>query len=189
MDRSLLERMIGATLLVILLVVLAPALLDGRQSPGSEPGESSPDVMRAPDQNVPLRVATIRLNESAVATAPAAAPPLPAAPPVSQAASPEPKSGSPTSSIAVPAPAPAVKSAVKEQWAVQLGSFSAQKNANEYAGKVKAAGFPASVSSFRSGGKTMYRVQVGPRDTRDAADKLVVDLKKAGYKGLVMPVT
>ncbi len=75
-----------------------------------------------------------------------------------------------------------------DQWMVQLGSFSAKDNAEKYAAKVKASGFPAMVSSFRSGGKTMYRVQVGPRDDRPSADRLVAQLKKSGHKGLVMPV-
>ena len=133
MDRSLLERMTGATLLVILLVVLAPALLDGRQSPGSEAESSSPDVMRAPEQNAPLRVATIRLNGSAAETA-APAPPV-ARPAIEPAAKPTP--------VVVQAPAkvtaPAVQAPVVGQWMVQLGSFSTQKNADDYAGQVKSA--------------------------------------------------
>ena len=71
---------------------------------------------------------------------------------------------------------------------MQLGSFSGETNAETYAGKVKSAGFPALVRSFRSGGKTMYRVQVGPRGDRAGTEKLVSALKKAGYKGVVMPV-
>jgi DedD protein len=184
MDRSLLERMTGATVLVILLVVLAPALLDGRQSPGSEATSANNDVMPAPQQNAPLRVATIRLTDSAAEPAAAAAKASPAAKPA-----PVSKPASPAAPVKAPS-SPAVKAPEAGQWMVQLGSFSAQNNANDYAREVKAAGFPATVSSFRSGGKTMYRVQVGPRETRDAADKLVIDLKKAGYeKGLVMPVT
>jgi len=185
MDRRLLERMTGATLLVILLVVVAPALLDGRQSPGSEAGSANPDVIRAPEQNAPLRVATIRLNESAAEAARAVTP--------SAAKSPTPQpalTAKPVNVTAEQATASPIAVAPKAgQWMVQLGSFSAQNNANDYAAKVKDAGFPAAVSSFRSGGKTMYRVQVGPRAKRDEADTLVLDLKKAGFKGLVMPVT
>jgi cell division septation protein DedD len=34
MDRALIERMVGAVVLVVLIVVVAPALLDGRDSSG-----------------------------------------------------------------------------------------------------------------------------------------------------------
>lgn len=172
MDRSLLERMTGATVLVILLVVLAPALLDGRQSPGGAEYAAETDIIDAPDSDAPMRVATIQLRERS--TVEAEVPP----------AKPKPRA---KPAAPVQRSAPSVPAAQAEQWMVQLGSFSGQKNAAAYADKVKAAGFPAVVTSFRSGGKTMYRVQVGPRESRASADQLVRDLKKAGYKALVMP--
>jgi DedD protein len=180
MDRSLLERMIGATVLVILLVVLAPALLDGRKPPGAVSDASRDAIMDAPAQIAPVRVETITLGGSS-----SSAPKVTATSPVK------------STTVTKPAPQAVVKPKTKssapvaksgDQWMVQLGSFSAKDNAEKYAAKVKASGFPAMVSSFRSGGKTMYRVQVGPRDDRASADRLVAQLKKSGHKGLVMPV-
>jgi len=72
---------------------------------------------------------------------------------------------------------------------VQLGSFSANNNAEKLANQLREEGFSAQVSSFRSGNKTMYRVQIGPKKDRATAEKLVAKLQKAGHKGLVMPVT
>lgn len=179
MDRSLLERMIGATVLVILLVMLAPALLDGTQSEGRSSDSSDIDILGTAEQQAPVRIATIRLN-----SAPPDAPPTKA-----QVKKKKPVPAVVQSPKSAPAAAkPSVTQPTAGQWVVQLGSFSGKTNAETYAAKLKSAGFPALVRSFRSGGKTMYRVQVGPRDDRVGAEKLVTALKKAGYKGVVMPV-
>ncbi len=181
MDRSLLERMIGATVLVIVLVVLAPALLDGRKPPGAVSNASPDAIMDAPAQIAPVRVETIKLGGSSSVSRDAS-PKVTATSPAKSATAPK--------SASQPTAKPKTKPSAKpiDQWMVQLGSFSAKDNAEKYAAKVKASGFPAMVSSFRSGGKTMYRVQVGPRDDRPSADRLVAQLKKSGHKGLVMPV-
>jgi DedD protein len=172
MDRNLLERMIGATVLVILLVILAPALLDGRKPPGSNPYVSSGPVIDVPLSKAPVRVETIRLKNSKAVELKATT--METNYP-SSIVKPKPKLSSPPAKLV-------------DQWMVQLGSFSAKANAEKYAAKVKASGFPAMVSSFRSGGKRMYRVQVGPNDERSSADRLVKQLKKSGHKGLVMRV-
>ena len=179
MDRSLLERMIGATVLVILLVILAPALLDGRQSQGRSADTSDIDILGTAEQQDPIRIATIRLNS----------PPPDVQPTKTQVKKKKPVSAVVQSPKLAPAAAkPAATRLTEGQWMVQLGSFSGETNAETYAAKVKSAGFPALVRSFRSGGKTMYRVQVGPRGDRAGAEKLVSALKTAGYKGVVMPV-
>ena len=56
MDRALLERMVGAAALVLLLVIFAPALLDGTGEPGSGSFDKSPE-----DREV--RTQVIVLNE------------------------------------------------------------------------------------------------------------------------------
>jgi len=43
MDRALIERMVGAVVLVLLLVVVAPALLDGRRDSDGDGRDSDPD--------------------------------------------------------------------------------------------------------------------------------------------------
>lgn len=56
MDRALLERMIGAIALVLVLVIVAPALLDGTR-------ESSSDRLAAAQDNQDVRTEIIVLNE------------------------------------------------------------------------------------------------------------------------------
>jgi len=174
MDRSLLERMIGATVLVVLLVVVAPALLDGRKLSGGTDQEE--ELLVSAGQSAPVRVKTIRVNGAADVA------PTERAVTSSQ---PAPKS-EPQAAPSAPAASlkPAAKPAVSG-WVVQLGSFSTKANAQKYADEIQGKGFPTGVTSFRSGGKTMYRVQAGPEKSRESADTLAAKLQKAGYKGLV----
>ncbi len=55
---------------------------------------------------------------------------------------------------------------------VQVGSFSQKANADTLTIKLQAKGFPAFVEGTKAGGKSIYRVKVGPRPTREAADDL-----------------
>ena len=170
MDRSLLERMIGAAVLVIVLVVVAPALLDGR---GDAPvTEQQPDIMEAPTQVAPVQVKTIRLGKEAM---PDAVPEPVTEPSAKSVTSSEP-AGKPAASVPVNT----------NDWMVQLGSFSAEDNARKFANVLQKQKFPAKVTSFRSGANTMYRVQVGPRPDREAAEKLAEQLKRAGHNGIVV---
>lgn len=57
-------------------------------------------------------------------------------------------------------------------YVVQVGSFSQKANAATLAGKLVAKGFPAFVESSSTKGKSIFRVKVGPRPTREAADDL-----------------
>jgi len=163
--------------LVLLLVVVAPALLDGRQDPGTVAvEENGVTIIEASEEIAPMRVETIVLKSEppAKAVKPEAVTPAPAPTPAREpVASSKPKS----------APQPA---AVSEGWMVQLGSFSAGDNAKRFASDLQGKGFPATVTSFRSGNKTMYRVQVGPRTQRADAEKLAADLKRAGHDGIVV---
>ena len=73
----------------------------------------------------------------------------------------------------------------KTGWVVQLGSFSSQQNARQLADKVGGSGFPVFLMELDRSGKKLYRVRVGPRDTRAQATELAGRLKKAGYSGQV----
>jgi DedD protein len=73
-------------------------------------------------------------------------------------------------------------------WAVQLGVFASKDNAERLALEVRVKGFKASVSPARSGGRTLYRVRVGPAADRSAAQELQSRLKAAGRPvGTVVP--
>jgi len=59
MDRSLLERMIGASVLVLVMVLVVPSLLNGRKQADTE---TALTIIDAPDQVATIRVETIRLT-------------------------------------------------------------------------------------------------------------------------------
>ncbi len=71
-----------------------------------------------------------------------------------------------------PADTPKKPAAGAAGFVVQVGSFSQKANAESLTRKLQAGGFPAFVEGTRAGGKSIYRVKVGPRPTREAADDL-----------------
>lgn len=187
MDRNLVERMIGAGVLVLLLVLLVPTLLDG-----SRDEETAAVVVTLPEPV--LRTEIIYLNGTE---------PPPAVPgqgaPKAQADLPPPAKSSPVAAELEQPPVPVVASisapavvtaegleATSDQWGVQLGSFSNKDNAKRLVKDLVKQGFPAHVSATISGGRSMYRVRVGPRPSRDSAAELARTLTVAGHAGLVM---
>jgi len=203
MERQLLERMIGAGVLLVALVIIVPAILDGRPAVEETPPSNSAD-QDVSGSAAPLRTHTFRLDRR------------PESPPVArQAVAPEPQpraaqpdSNPPAPTLARPAttaksvtrpkptvvartavPKPVSKAAaasVRAGWVVQLGAFSQAANAQRRAEIARAKGFPAFVIPLQRSGKTLYRVRVGPRDSREAAEKLAASLAKAGFTGQVV---
>jgi len=212
MDRQLLERLIGAGVLVVALVVIVPAILDGESDDEDEAGLESAVTATT---NEPRRTHTIRLDRSAqsppvarevaqpaaksdgqgdIGTVssrePAKPASTPAAKPVTQAATAPPAARPVTKTKTPPKPSPAPKPAETAPvpgagWAVQLGSFSSRENAQQLADEVGGRGFPVFRMTLDRSGKKLYRVRVGPRESRAQATELAERLKKAGYSGQV----
>ncbi len=90
----------------------------------------------------------------------------------------EPPASATATAEPTPAPPPAEPSA-GEGWAVQLGSFSTEANAEALARKVNDAGFNAFVQRVQVDNGTMYRVRIGPLDERDAATTLAARVTRA----------
>jgi len=67
-------------------------------------------------------------------------------------------------------------------WTVQLGSFGEEANARRMAQRAGTFGYKAEVSSYSSGGRTLYRVRVGPQRTRAEADAAASALRAHGIK-------
>ena len=202
MDRQLLERLIGAGVLVVALVIVVPAILDG-SSDDAEVKAASESAGSAPI-NEPRRIHTIRLNQTsqtppvaremkqpATDQGPEAAQPAKTQPAKTQPVKTQPvkmATASPAASKPPrkPAPRPAKPvSMQKTDWAVQLGSFSSQQNARRLAGEVGGHGFSVFLMSLDRSGKKLYRVRVGPLKTRAEATELATRLKKLGYSGQV----
>jgi len=191
------ERLTGAIILVLLIVLLVPEFLKG-------PIRSAPRAAAAAAEDAPLRSYTINLADEAhartaspsTASGPQPPAPLPAAP---AAASPDGGDEPPpaTAGAITPAPKPAVPGAhpaasssapveTGSGWTVQLGSFASRPNAERLARQVKGQGFPVSVSQYPSG-RHLYRVRVGPVADHAAANQLQEKLHAAGHSGAIVP--
>jgi DedD protein len=191
MDRRVKERLIGASILVALIVLVVPELLSGPRPAAPPPAALSP----SPE---PIRNVTVDL-----ATSKAPADPEPQAPP--QAAPSQPSAGTPppapeaghaapppaqSVSAAVETPAPSPISTAHGSWAVQLGSFANRDNADKLAHQLKAQGMSVYVLPGGTGQAQRYRVRVGPLADRDAAEKAAAKLKSMGHaSNIVTPAS
>jgi DedD protein len=147
-----------------------PAQDDSAESDAGEAAQVQPDasaVARSEDEQ-PQPVAPEPVPQPApVAPTPAvvaAEQPQPA-----PRSSPAPRSGAATSPVT--------------GWMVQVGSFASRDNAARLARDLKSAGFAASMSESRAGGKSLYRVRVGPEAERAAAQAVVTRLRGRGITG------
>jgi DedD protein len=71
-------------------------------------------------------------------------------------------------------------------WAVQLGSFSSQENAERLASDLRKQGFAAFLSRVQDGDRRLHRVRVGPQGSRDEAADVAAKLAAAGHRGQVV---
>ena len=194
MDEQVKARLIGATVLVAVIVILVPAVLSGPKRDTT--GPAAPDGRRA------TRTYTIDLG-GAVASgarleqAPQAAPPAREAPrlptvdppgvatepvadvPEEAPAAPPP----PAKSMTLPAePAPqqvpqTAAPAAKGTWSVQVGAFGSADSARRLVADLRKDGLSAYVAPLSRNGKTLHRVRVGPEPTRAAAEAVAARLK------------
>lgn len=189
MDQQLKERLVGAAVLVALTAIFVPMVLDGPAPPSaSVPATVAPAPVDASTFGYDL---TAPLPGVPAPAAPAAAPTTVAATATSapKAAVPKVSASRPITASPAPAPSPAVATPAKPKaestapksgsaapssggWAAQVGSFSKEATAQTIAADLKRRGFKAFVMEHREGGKTLYRVRVGPVMTREAADAL-----------------
>ncbi len=80
-----------------------------------------------------------------------------------------------TAAAAVPkadAPAAALPANRAGGWAVQLGAFKSQDEANKLLAKAKGAGLPSFVDSTGQGAEKLWRVRLGPEPDRAGSEKL-----------------
>jgi cell division septation protein DedD len=174
MERRVLERMIGAAVLVAMLVIGAPALLDGRHDAGT--ATQSVDL---PAEAADRAVRTVRIKPGTVASAPA---------PRQETATNRPATRKPEVRPAAGSTEPAEQKAARQsaQWVVQLGSFASRQNAEQLTSQVRSAGWPVSMSPHTRSGKTLYRVRVEVAGGKNEAQEVAGKLKAAGYAGQVI---
>jgi DedD protein len=191
MERALKERIIGAAILVLVVVLVVPVFLDG--TPGGDeivservalPGQAeqkSQTVVLDRDRKDPVPVATGSASEQKQKPPPK--PVVKQAEPETVKPDPEPE--------AEPAKPAAEKSAANASstgmWAVQLGSFGDQENAERLAADLRKQGFAAFLSQLSTSSGQLHRVRIGPQKDRESAEAMAARLQKAGQNGQVVP--
>lgn len=84
-------------------------------------------------------------------------------------------------SASAPAAEPWRPQASNGSWAVQVGSFGVEENANLLRDRLRSQRFPAVVERIRGGsGQAMYRVRVVGQDSRPASEAIASRLRSAG---------
>ena len=196
MDRALKERIIGAAVLVVFVVLVVPVFLDGPPQSGEIVSERVP----LPGQAAEDETRTVVLERDREE-------PVPVPAPVSQP-QPQPERQQPAQATAKaepesrpepepePKPAPAkpatqqpgpVADSPTGMWAVQLGSFGNQQNAERLAADLRKQGFAAFLSQLSTDSGELHRVRIGPQKDRESAEAMAERLAKAGHKGQVVP--
>ena len=175
MDRALKERLIGATVLVVVMVLVVPVFLDGSPTDSSAAPAMIEQPIDLPGRHPDKGARTVVLDRRRSEPLPAR---RRAAPVADEAAA-------PAAEIAA-APADPKRSATG-LWAVQLGSFSSQANADRLAAELRQQGFAAFLSRLETPDGELHRVRVGPQRDHDSAQAMVTRLKRAGQKGQVVP--
>jgi len=193
--------LIGAAVLVALAVLLIPELLSGRKAvepvapEGAGPrgtrtftielGQAPGQASRTPTTSTLPSPAATTVNAAHVPTdvgrdaAPEQVPARDATPPQPASATVDTAPAAPAAPRAEPKPPPA-SSAPSGGWAVQVGAFGSAETANKLVKDLGGAGYRAFVSPVNRGGKTLYRVRVGPEGDRAGAEQLVPRLKARG---------
>jgi DedD protein len=214
MDQGLKERLVGAAVLVAIAVWLIPWVLDGPEG-GTEAPASSLQLPSA-EEPMPMRTQTLRLGDASEPSAEETPVPAPtSSTPEATAAqttprhaerppAPEPEADTRTepavvavappaerpapaaAPVSVPSTPPKAETAPAGDWTVQLGSFGEEANARRLAQRASTFGYKAEVSSYRSNGRTLYRVRVGPLAPPAAADAAASALKAHGLDARVV---
>jgi DedD protein len=202
MERRVKERLIGASILVALIVLVVPELLSGPK-PAARPATlpaTLPATAPEPTRNVTVDLATSKAPanpdvDAAAPSAPASASPstapAPATPGVATpgVATPAPQAPTPQAPAPVESSAPPPISS-RAAWAVQLGSFANRPNADKLARQLKGQGFSVYVVTGGSAASVRYRVRIGPLADRGSAERTVTKLKSIGHaSSLVAPAS
>jgi cell division septation protein DedD len=211
MDESLKARLIGATVLVIVAVLLIPELLSGRKARDpvvegtqSVPGTRTFTIELGPagsdgPQPSPARSAAARVSASR--QPPEAESPrsdttgtagAPAIEPAETIAGTTPAPGTDSGAVAattttVPSQPAAISAATADDgWAVQVGAFGSAESASRVVRDLEDAGFEARVAPVTRAGKTLHRVRVGHASDKPAAERLAQQLQSRGLPSTVV---
>ena len=147
---------------------------------GKAAARSASGVVNAPVVTAPPPSSTTA--SAAVATAAAAAT---ATLPTAQ---PKPPAAKPDAPAATPAPAAATTGAEGYVYFVQAGAFTRPEEAESQKAKLAIQGFTAKVMEREQNGRTVFRVRLGPLDSRDEAEGLQRKIEGAGFEANLVRV-
>ena len=150
------------------------------------------------DPNAPLAGKAAR-SASGVVNAPVAAAPPPPSTTASAAAAtanaaataalPTPKPAAPKAEAPAAASAPAATAGADAYvYFVQAGAFTRPEEAEAQKAKLAIQGFTAKVMEREQNGRTVFRVRLGPNDTREAAEDLQRKIEAAGFEANLVRV-
>lgn len=173
MEEGLKKRLVGAGVLASLAVIFVPMLID-------DPSVSHPELSEIPPAPQVQPFASSMISEPV---------PRPEPVPVDLTGQTAPKPAPAKVPTAVPAsatPDPRPQTGLSA-WAIKVGSFSSQESAAKLVSKLRKAGFQTQApEQIERGGKTLYRVRVGPMVDKAKARQLLPKVNKvSGTKGQV----
>ena len=198
MDKALKQRMVGASVLIALAVIVLPMLLGGR--PEGETQQTR--KIELPAQPPELSFETRRYpigeqgaeqpakKDESTQDEPVRQLPAPKIP-VSKADKPDVVDstiGKPDIDEQESAPVQLENSPGTGRYVVQVASFGALENANKLSATLRNSGYFVMTDSVKSDVGTLHRVRVGPYASEAEANKTVIDLesKVSGIKPRVM---
>lgn len=188
MDRRVKERLVGASILVAIVVLVVPELLSGPKPAAPPPAPNA--IAPEPIRNVTVDLATSKApapSDAESAPGPNASSAGSAAPGAAASNTVAPvTTASVRSAPAAPVETPAPSPISAAHWAVQLGSFANRANADNFVHQLKAQGLTAYVSSGGSGQSLRYRVRMGPFADREAAERTAGKLKSLKHDSTIV---
>ena len=195
MERALKERIIGAAILVLFVVLVVPIFLDGPPNdnevvservllPGQD-AQSTQTVVLERNRTEPVPPASDSGGTVTKESESKPAQPKTKETPAPPAAKKQPDKAPPVAATAEPKAAPAASPT--GMWAVQLGSFSNKENAEKLAADLRKQGYAAFLSQLGTGSGQLHRVRIGPQKDRESAEAMAGRLLKVGHKGQVVP--
>lgn len=188
MDRSLKERVIGAAVLVIIAVLIVPIFLDG-PSDDSEIVQESITLPGQQGEGVKQKTIVLELDRDQPVPAPREGDKVKSeSPPPAETVTPKAETSTPpVVAEAKPKQPEPTQVSSTGMWAVQLGSFSNQANADRLAANLRKEGYAAFLSQLQTSSGKLHRVRVGPQKNRAEAESVAVKLSAKGHKGQVVP--
>jgi len=205
MDKALKQRMVGASVLIALAVIVLPMLLGGRPEgetqqtrkielpaqppelsfetrryPIGEQGAEQPAKKDESTQDEPVRQLPAPKIPVSKADKPDVVDSTNGKPDIDEQAS--------APVVTRPAPVQLENSPGTGRYVVQVASFGALDNANKLSAKLRNSGYSVMTDSVKSDVGTLHRVRVGPYASEAEANRAAIDLelKVNGIKPRVM---